>query len=237
MEALSINTFISAVHDVEKTQFQILSGLKKAESNFHRNRIYPDLAQLIELYGTLQNIAHSADTLEALVPKRLKDFDTNHKTWLYEPSELKASDFEIIRDLMLWALPHIQRTIEEGKTMFEFVDENLSVEVVGILPTYLEEGYVFVPDNATSSLYLIKYEVSIFTQANERYRSLKTTVLESVRRSIVLQPAETMKLQLIKQHPELPNPATYAFSTDLEFPFHETVLPVAKRRLLRCLYS
>ncbi len=237
MEPLSLNLFIGAVHDVEKTQFQVMGGLKKIQSNFHQNRIYPDLSALIDLYGTLQSISQSADALEALVPKRLKDVDLQNNTAIYDQSRLHDSDFEHILELIVWALPHIQQTIEEGKTMFEFVDENLAVEVVGILPTYLEEGYFFVPDNASSKVHCIKYEVSIFTHANERYRSLKTTVMQSLQHSLVMQPAQSMKLDLMKQYPELPNPATYSFTTELEFPFHETILPVAKRRLLRCLYS
>jgi hypothetical protein len=229
--------FIRAVHDVEKTQFEILSGLRKVHSNFHQNRIYPDLSSLIQLYETLHSIATHADTLEALVPKRLKELDLQTNSWVYEQSRLKDTDFEAIRELIVWALPHIQRAIEEGKTMFEFVDEHLEVEVVGILPTYLEEGYFFIPDNMTSRLHLVKYEVSIFTNANERFRSLKTTLVRSVNQSLVVQPAQSMKMELVEQFPELPNPATFHFQSELEFPFAETMLPVAKRRLLRRLYS
>lgn len=237
MEPLSLNTFIRAVRDVERTQFEVLNALKQMHTNFHQNKIYPDLSALINLYDTLQHIAHNADTLESLVPKRLKELDMEQQSWLHEPSRLKDTDFEAIRDLIVWALPHIQRAIEEGKTMFEFVDENLAIEVVGILPSYLEEGYFFIPDNLTSSVHLIKYELSIFTNANERYRSLKTTLVKSVATNIILQPAQTLKHGLIEEFPEMPNPATFAFTTDLEFPFQETVLPVAKRRLLRRLYS
>jgi hypothetical protein len=42
---------------------------------------------------------------------------------------------------------------------------------------------------------------------------------------------------LIAEHRELPNPATYLCQTELDFPFQETILPVAKRKLLRRLYS
>jgi hypothetical protein len=84
---------------------------------------------------------------------------------------------------------------------------------------------------------VIKYEVSIFTGAGERYRSLKTSVVKSLHQSSIMQPVQSIKLNLMQEFPELPNPATYSFETDLEFPFYETILPVAKRRLLRYLYS
>ena len=44
-------------------------------------------------------------------------------------------------------------------------------------------------------------------------------------------------LELIEANRDLPNPATYLFETDLDFPFNETILPVAKRKFLRGLYS
>jgi hypothetical protein len=236
---LSLDVFIRAVHDLESSQFQVLSGLKRIHTNFHHNKIYPDLSALIELHSTLQSIAHNADMLESLVPKRLADFNLQQGL-VYEQQRLRDSDFDTIRELIEWALPHIQRAIEEGRTMFEFIDDSITLDVVGILPTYLEEGYFFVPDNITSSIHLIRYEVSIFTSANERFRSLKTSLIKTIQhgsQTPIVQPSQSIKLALMSEFPDMPNPATFAFSTDLEFPFQESVLPVAKRRLLRRLYS
>lgn len=237
LPALSINTFVHAVHDTERTRFEILNGLKTIRSNFQHNRIFPDLNSLIELFTTLQSITQSADDLRQKAHRSIKDVNLKERTIIYEETPISDNDFEQIRDLIFWALPHLQDAIEEGKTMFEFVDENLALEVVGILPSYLEEGYLFIPDNTSSLLHLIKYEVSIFTGAGERYRSLKTSVVKSLRQSSIIQPTQNIKLDLVQEFPDLPNPATYSFETDLEFPFQETILPVAKRRLLRYLYS
>lgn len=235
--ALSINTFIRAVDDSERTRFEILSGLKSIRTNFHHNRIFPDLSGLIELFESLQSITQSAEKLRTNAHRSIKDLNLEERKVIYDETPINDNDFEQIRDLIFWALPQIQDAIEEGKTMFEFVDENLALEVVGILPSYLEEGYVFIPDNTSSVLHLIKYELSIFTGADERYRSLKTSVIKSLRQSPIKQPVQSIKLDLMQEFPALPNPATYSFETDLEFPFHETILPVAKRRLLRYLYS
>lgn len=235
--SLSLETFVHAVQDMERTQFEVLSGLKKIRSNFHHNKIYPDLSHLIELHASLQAIMDNADSLQSKHPRTLKEINLQERKLIYNDVPIEDEHFEQIRDLIAWAMPHILTAIEEGSTIFEFVDENLALEVVGILPSYLEEGYFFVPDNAHSSLHLMKYEVSIFTGAGERYRSLKTSVMKSVNTSVIQQPAQTLKLELVQEYPELPNPATYAFQTDLEFPFHETILPVAKRQLLRHLFS
>jgi hypothetical protein len=46
-----------------------------------------------------------------------------------------------------------------------------------------------------------------------------------------------IKLDLINENRHLPNPATYAFNTDLYFPFNETIFPITKRKLLQQLYA
>jgi exonuclease V gamma subunit len=46
---------------------------------------------------------------------------------------------------------------------------------------------------------------------------------------------QAIKLDLVEERRDLPNPATYFFETQLDFPFEETMLPVAKRKLMRYL--
>jgi hypothetical protein len=235
--ALTLEMFIHAIQDMERTRFEILGGLQKIRTNFHHNKIYPDLAMLIDLHDSLQAITTNADALLRKPARTLKEIDFEERKLIYDDVSIQDENFSQIRELIDWAIPYIQTAMDEGATMFEFVEENLSLEVVGILPSYLEEGYAFVPDNSNGILHVIKYEVSIFTGVGEQYRSLKTNLVKSVPRSTILQPAQTLKMELVREYPELPNPATYSFDTDLDFPFQETILPVAKRRLLRHLFS
>ena len=44
---------------------------------------------------------------------------------------------------------------------------------------------------------------------------------------------QNIKSELIRNRTELPNPAVYAVETDLSFPMEETLLPIAKRSLVR----
>ncbi len=237
MNGLHLGMFVHAAQDFEASQYRILAELKRIQSNFSHNRIYPHLAQLIELYSTLTTIAHSSEGLRDALPKRLQDVDLENKKLVYEHLDANRDSFAMIEELIHWALPKIQRAIEEGKTMYEFVDENMSVAVVGILPTYLEEGYCFVPDNKQQKIYLVKYEVSIFTSTDDRYRSLKTTVIETFDRRTMRESVQSMKLDLVQRRPEMPNPATYNVETELDFPFDETILPIAKRKLMQQLHS
>jgi len=48
---------------------------------------------------------------------------------------------------------------------------------------------------------------------------------------------EQIKSELLSLNPDLPNPAVYAIETQLKFPLDETLLPVAKRSLVRYISS
>jgi hypothetical protein len=44
---------------------------------------------------------------------------------------------------------------------------------------------------------------------------------------------ENIKYELIKNRGSLPNPAVYSIETELNFPVEETLLPIAKRSLVK----
>src|SRR5699024_4272439 len=123
------------------------------------------------------------------------------------------------------------------RTIYEYVNEELNLEEVGIVLDYTDEGYVFVPDNESSALLVCQYEVSIFESASDTYRSLRTTFLKAMTQDVAHQSPNANKLDLINENKQLPNPATYAFDTKLAFPFRETIFPVTKRKLMQQLHA
>jgi hypothetical protein len=108
---------------------------------------------------------------------------------------------------------------------------------VGIVPAYKQEGYWFVPDLRADLLHLLRYEMALFSSANERFRSLKTTLIDSLEERLIKHSPESVKLSLVKRYSELPNPATYRCEVDIDFPYQETILPIAKRKLMAYLVS
>jgi hypothetical protein len=66
----------------------------------------------------------------------------------------------------------------------------------------------------------------------EKFRGIHTRFLFHYNVSIS-QTYEEVKYKLIEQHTHLPNPATYALEFKESFPLPETMLPVAKRSLVR----
>jgi len=238
MNQLSLDTFVSGSQDFEARQYLVLQGLKEAYAEFSHSRLYPTLTVLVEIYNTLDNIIQKKKDIQSHLPQHLKGIDLEQRKLVYEPIQNPARiDLERTTALIEWAIPFLRKGIEEGMEIYNFVDEHISIEEVGILPMYREEGYWFVPDRRTSVIYLLRYEVSLFTSTTERFRTLKTRCLESIQESTLRRTPESIKLELIEKYHDLPNPATFVCETDVEFPYGETMLPVAKRKLMARVFS
>lgn len=232
-----MDLFLSAARDAESARYRVLDALKTIRREFSRNRIYPSLSNLIDVYGVLRKVSEGGRALNEELPRRIVGLDLENNKLVTEPMELPNSELAAVSGLIEWALPEIVAMIEEGRTIFNFVDDNLSVEEVGIIPSYVEEGYILVPEIDRGLLHVLRYEVSIFTDASERYRNLKTTTVQTMPLAAIGRTPSSLKQELIEVYRDLPNPATYYFNTDLDFPYTETLLPVAKRKLLRQLSS
>lgn len=237
MSRMGLELFISAEQDFEVRQYQILNALASVRNDFSHNRIYPTLGELIELYQTLSRISRSAGDIRSELPKRITGLDLKAQRIIYESMSLSQRDIDAVEELINWSLPFIQKTIEEGQTIFNFVDDNLGLEEVGIVPSYTEEGYLMIPELSRRMLHVLRYEVTIFSGPDQRYRNLKTISIQSIPIGLVEESPTSIKRRLIELHRDLPNPATYLVRTELDFPYAETILPVAKRKFMRQLYS
>jgi hypothetical protein len=234
MERISIESFFTSETDLEMNQYRILGGIRKVCDDFDKKKIYPALATLIELKQSIDKIKDEKNNLNKNFPKRIKGFDIKKQKVIYEsPGSIKHSDnIESIFALIEWALPYINEAIDEGIVLFDFVDKNITLEQVGVLPMYKDEGYFMVTDNAAFELQVHRYECTLFSSGRENYRALKTKFVKSERQIKIMRSPESIKHELIKERKDLPNPATFLFDSDLDFPFTETIFPVVKRKLI-----
>lgn len=235
---LSLDFFTHVNDDFEKRQYLLLGNLKAVKQAFKMNLLYPYLGRLIELREQLQQVLDGFSLVEDGGPRRIKSINLEEKRIEFESVLPEKLDLGAVKEFIRWAQPLITEAIKEGVSIYEFVDENLSVDQVGIQPAYQDEGYFFMPDYEAGGLMLFRYELSIYSDARERYRSLKTTLVKKMSEGMAAQedPA-SIKLNLIREYRDLPNPATFAFHSPIAFAFEQTLFPVARRRLLRILHE
>jgi hypothetical protein len=236
-KGVRLEHFLGGISDLEQAQYKILAALQETHREFSRNIIYPYLSDLIHLFEQLQHILRGLEGIRNAAPGEVRQVDLEACRVIYERPAFEADRIAVIEELIRWALPYIQEAIEEGRTIFEFVEEHLHMEPVGIVPTYQEEGYLIIPDQRGHLLHVLQYQLSVVRGGSERYRTLRTVHLKQLPLGGVYPAPQRIKLDLIAERRELPNPATYFFATDLDFPFAQTVLPVAKRKLMRYLFT
>jgi hypothetical protein len=236
MSKLTLEMFTAGVEDFETRQYHVLQGLKETYDRFAHNRLYPDLADLIKLAESLDSIVRSHEELKGRLPGELS-VDIEHRSLIIDPQQARFPELDRMIEFIQWAIPLIRKALSEAATIYNFVDEHISIEEVGIMPMYKQEGYWLVPDLKSEMLHLLRYEMALFSAAHERYRTLKTVLLESLEEHFIRHSPESVKLHLMETYADLPNPATYRVEVDIDFPYQDTILPIAKRKLMKYLVS
>jgi hypothetical protein len=141
-----------------------------------------------------------------------------------------------ISDIIEFAMGQFKSLLEEGKDIYEFVEENIELVPIGVSPLYDREGYLLVEELKNTELEVYRYQVTIFESADEKYQGVHTRLIDTFEKSMSTT-YEYVKLMLVKRYKDLPNPATYLLTAKFTFPHQATLLPVAKRLLVKYINS
>jgi hypothetical protein len=232
MKMLDKNWLTSGLLDVEYKKYVLLAYLQEAKAHFDATKLYPFLSDLVFHYQNLLSVKENKEWMTRQFPKSISEADFENLTFSYRQLVQEDELMQFIEELIEYALPQIQNRVEEGKGIYEWVEENTEITPVGVSPLYRQTGYFFVWQTTGSETGVYRYQVSIFENASEKYRSLQTVFVETFTRTLS-HTFESKKLELIRRHHELPNPATFLITCRLLCPLEETLLPVAKRLLVR----
>ena len=76
------------------------------------------------------------------------------------------------------------------------------------------------------------YNITMFEHRDARYRGIKMEYVDSREKSLTNTYGQ-IKVDMIRMFRALPNPAVYKIEFPMSVPFDETLLPIAKRLLVR----
>jgi hypothetical protein len=234
MKQLSETWFAEGRIDFELKKYTLLAYLQEVGKYFNENKLYPQLADIIFHYNNIVAFRENKKYLQEHFPKKLTGVQMEKLQLLYEQmiedSELMAE----LEDIIHYSAGKIKSTIHNGTEIYEFVEEKISINPVGIIPLDTQEGYFLLSSGNEKNTRVYHYRLSIFEKHDEKYRSIKTAFIDNWQRSIS-STYEHIKSELIRYRKDLPNPAVYSIETVLAFPLDETLLPVAKRSLVKFL--
>ncbi len=232
MKRLSETWFAEGYIDFELKKYTLLAYLQEVNKYFYENKLYPQLADLIFHYNNIVAFRENKKYLQEHFPKKLTGIQIEKLQLLYEQM---IEDDELmlqLEEIINYSADEMKSTISNGTQIYEFVAENLTIMPVGLVPLDIQEGYFFLSAGNTKTTRVYQYRLSIFEKHDEKFRSIKTAYLDKQPRTVA-NTYENIKYDLIKNRGALANPAVYCIETGLSFPVEETLLPIAKRSLVK----
>lgn len=232
MKSLSETWFTDGYVDFELKKYTLLAYLQEVDKYFNQCMLYPQLSDIIFHYNNILAFKKNKQYLQEHFPKRFTGIQLQKLQLLYEKMIEDDGLMSELEDIVQYASQTMQTTINNGTEIYEMIEEKMTIAPVGLIPLDLNEGYFFLGTSTNNNTLVYQYRLSIFEKHNEKYRSIKTMFIDTWYRSIATT-YESIKSDLIRHHTELPNPAVYAINVAQSFPVEETLLPIAKRSLVR----
>jgi len=230
--ALSDTWFLDGYIDFELQKYKLLAYLKEVNQHFDATRLYPQLGDLIAHYRNLENFRKNKQLLQEQFPKELSKIETKPPELVYKQllgDDDTMAELELITD---YAADMMKTTIDNGAGIYEHVEKRLSIEPVGIIPLYKNEGYLLLHYNQDNIVRAYNYAISMLQHSNTNYTAVSLNYIDSFAKNISVT-YNNIKTQLLRAIRTLPNPAVYLVESELAVPLNETLLPIARRALVR----
>jgi hypothetical protein len=232
MERLSQDWLTQGLIDFEYKKYILLAYLNHVKTSFDRVELYPHMADLVFHYRNLVSIKENKTLIRESFPKELSLEDFKKLELSYHKLIHDDDVMNELESILEFAIPQVKESLQEGSMIFEYVESNCEISPIGVTPLYANEGYLVVAQPPQSEAQVYRYQVSIFEDAHEQFRNLNTQLVDTVLKSNFIT-YESIKLDLIRRFKDLPNPATYLFTSKVKFPFTATLMPVAKRLFIK----
>ena len=231
MKSLSETWFADGYIDFELKKYTLLAYLQEVNKYFNEHKLYPQLSDVIFHYNNLVAFRENKKFLQEQFPKKLTGIQLEKLQFLYEQMMDDDDLMQQLEEIINYAATEMRSTITNGTELYEMVEDKLKIFPVGIIPLEQSEGYFFLSNTITLTR-VYHYRLSMYENREEKFRSIRTEFIDTWYRSIA-NTNEYIKGELVKKRIELPNPAVYVIQAEVSLPIEETLLPIAKRSLVR----
>ncbi len=234
MKKLSEDWFLEGMLDFEYKKYVLLAYLGEVSRKFAEYKLYPAFSDLIFHYNNLHQFRENRQQIRQRFPSHLDQEELRNLRLRYTSEVEEGGDLEEISSIVEYALPNIQSQLKAGKEIYEAVNQQLVIEPIGITPLYKREGYILLQINPLREIKAYFYRVAFFENVEANYYGISFDYRNSFTYSLS-NTFENMKRELIRTCSDLPNPATFLLHSRRLFPEAESILPIAKRKMLSYL--
>lgn len=231
---LPANWFFKGQLDEEYKHYILLAYLKRLDESFKKNQLYPYLSDLIHHYQNLKNFMDKKNDLVKEFPKELTGMDLK-KLKLYYQKLIEDDDLmKRLENIVKNSIETMEPYLAEGKEVYEFVEDNLDFKQIGLASLNPDSGYLFIRNGDQGFTQVYFYKAKSFRTSKDQFKGITTKYLASFKRNLT-NTYEALKKEMVKNYKRFSAPGGYAVESAFNLPEKETLLPIAKRLLIRNL--
>lgn len=236
MTTLDVKKLTSCGSDWETNQYTILSKVKEWLFNLHKNKLFPSIEESIQLNLALEDIFNENIECKLWFDNEIRTRKINERFIVYEKAHQIGNQLDKLLNFVEWALKLNKPVLEEGRIIKNFVEENLLIKRVSTVEkNYHGKGYFVLPDNKNKLMNIYLYEMIWDWSEDNLYQRIFSNLVRSIPRQIIQTPVEEIMINFINHSQDLHEPVAFVFETDLDFPYKETIFPIAEEKLLKHL--
>ena len=232
MKTLDKNWLTTGLQDFELKKYTLLAYLQEVHNSFFDKKLYPFLSDLIFHYQNLVMLKENKKIIYDQFPKLISKADFEKLKFNYKEMVEDDELMNFLEEILTYSIPLISESMAEGKNIHEYIESKTEFSPVGISPLYPDMGYIFINQEHEKETFIYQYQITVFERAEEKYRGIHTSFVEAYTKKLT-NTFENIKIDLTRKYKNLPNPATYLVNCKINCPIDETLLPIAKRLVVK----
>lgn len=238
MTTLDLKKLTSCGSDWESNQYKLLIKVKEWSLNFNKNKLFPSIEESIQLNLALEDLLRENIECKLWFDNEIRGRRTNERVVVYEKAHQVGHQLDKLLNFIDWALQLNRPVLEEGRIIKNFVDDNLVIKRVSrVEKNYHGKGYFSIPDNKNRMLNIYLYEIIWDWTQENLYQRISSNLVRSVPYNSIENPVEEFMLNFVSYSKDMHEPVAFLIQSDLDFPFKETMFPIAEEKLLKHLCS
>ncbi len=236
MTTLDLKKLTSCGSDWESNQYKILIKVREWLMNFNKNKLFPSIEEAIQLNLALEDLLRENIECKLWFDNEIRGQQVNERVIVYEKAHQVGNQLDKLLNFIDWALQLNRPVLEEGRIIKNFVEDDLEIKRISSTEkNYHGKGYYSLPNNKKGVLNIYLYEIMWDWSQENLYQQINSQLVKSIPQSAIHNSIEEMITNFIHYSQDLHEPVAYILETDLDFPYEETIFPIAEDKLLKYL--
>ena len=217
---------ITTTLDEELEEYRLLAYLQRVDAHYREHKLYPWLDDLVRRIEQLRSLRRRAEELNSHTATEVIGLDLTRNELLRRPHQADGP-WAVVQRALERTLPPLITARARGQELREELNGRIRVEPVGVVPLDAREGWLLLRQRNEALIYAYSLPIVREVDPPDNHRHVRTRYFATWTLSLS-NTYEHIKAELARTGP-LPNPATFAFESDISLPRIETFLPLAKR--------